>query len=273
MSFGPKFSKAYVRVLGLKVQYYLQKLHLVFARFCVGVSLLVFGLCFSYQELHAKTKSCREKILIMGAVATAMTLSSEASGGIVSWNSDLHSSARAYDLFQARWPYHQLNEGSLGNLSPESLDSKVISVMDLFEDFYFHTSESGRAELSQLLDPDFLHLSDRTYTEHSPRWVQLRGGRESVRLDFTQFSEWFPLGVTTLYDSTPHTPGLYQFSVVESWGYYVVVTHYAWFTEVPEDFDLYGIEAAYRRASLEVPNSASVFSLLFAGLLSSKRRR
>lgn len=255
------------------MRYYLQELRLLFARVCVGLSLTVFSICLSHQELHAKTKSCREKILIMGAVAAAMTLSTEAAGGIVSWNTDLYSSSRAYDLFQSKWPYHQLNEADIGNLSPESLDSKVISVMDQFEDFYFHTSNSERKELSQLLAPDFLNLTDRTFTELSPRWVQLRGGRESVRIDFTQFSEWFPLGVTTLYDSTPHTPGLYQFTVIESWGYYVVVTHYAWFTEAPGNFDQLDFADPYRGDSLEVPDPAGVFLFLAGGMFASRRSR
>ena len=150
-----------------------------------------------------------------------------------SWTSRTSKASR---IENTRWSYDRLTPQTTFNTSlpvTGDINDRVQRAHDVFEDFVYFEIGSGRESLPYFRADDYLP------TNIGPRWTQMTGAWQTV---LVPSDGEIPVGamfsMVTLYDQTPHTPGLFQFTTIDYSQLFTTgmlkVTHYSWLLEQPE---------------------------------------
>lgn len=192
-------------------------------------------------------------------IAAASVLSSDP----VSW--------QAREVQATRWPFSNLNRAiQLTSDTALSLEKRIDRAHTVFEDFVFN--EGVDRVYDRRLYPSDQYLATNT----GPRWAAIDGGWNSIVVSApSEMPLGVHFGIQTIYDPTPHTPGLYQFTEID-WSRYpftITITHKAWVLveSLPTGLTNSSAWATDRGSSIPSPSGAFILGLGALGLSVRKR--
>lgn len=193
----------------------------------MGRFVLIFAI-FVVTSLEAKLVEAKSRVcetLLSGLVSlSAYSLTPQSDASILHTRQDLISQ----EIWNSRLPYKTFTNG------PEQIqitdDTELKNTIIQMHSDYQNRVWEDRPQ--SYIEPEGLWRADDFRPNNiGPIWLQADGQCNSLKVvgKFEAPLGHF-MGIETIYDATPHTPGLYQFTVISYSGYpfYATVTHYAW---------------------------------------------
>ncbi len=169
---------------------------------------------------------------------------------------------------QDSWPYTQASYLVTSTRPASSLMDLVDLAHTRYEDLVFFEGPLA------VYDPKEFRADQFLLQNGGPIWVSTSGHWNSVTIDApAEMPIGINFGTQTIYDPTPHTPNLYQFTEI-NWSQFpfkITVTHRAWILIDPYSFRLN--QYAHGWESSTIPEPGAMALMAAAGLLGTYRPR